>query len=476
MLIIPIQDKPDWSRPPLVTLSLILLNILVFVFYQGRDPEIAEQAVTLYQEHQLLEVERPYYVRYLEAEAPERLTLWQELDEQQQWLGWPIVYDREFDAYLRKLWETESFPDDIDLAQWQAQRLEFEQQRNRLSSVQSGLTPAEAKPLTFLTSQFLHGGWGHLLGNMAFLFLFGFTLETVLGAWRYLLMYLTAGLAANALHLGLHPHSMTPLVGASGAISGLMGMYLALYRLRRIRFFYSVIFYFGELRAPALVVLPLWLAKELYGHFFVDSNTAYWAHIGGLLAGATMLLAAQKSRRQFAQQLDDNEGRDQVARVLKQAELAMAQLEFDRARMLARKLCQDYPGDPRPWHLLFDLHKIRPKQKPFHEETFKFLKQFVRADSDFSRWQPHLAEVLAEYQQLAPGTPAITGPLSLAMAAKLWRNGDWQSAEHYLERALEKGANPEKSARLLTRMIAQYQQRQQQERAERLARWLNQLA
>ncbi len=477
MLIIPIQDKPDWSRPPLVTLSLILLNILVFVFYQGKDPEVAEQAAEIYHQHQLLEIERPYYEQYLKEQAPDRLPQWREMEAQDsRWLAWPIIYERQFDHYLRDLWESEAVPAEIDLAQWRAHRAEFEQQRNQLSSIEAGLTPAEAKPLTFLTSQFLHGGWGHLLGNMAFLFLFGFTLETALGGWRYLSMYLVAGVAANALHLGLNPSSMAPLVGASGAISGLMGMYLALYRLRRIRFFYSVIFFFGELRAPALVVFPLWLAKELYGHFFVDSNTAYWAHIGGLLAGAAMMLPAQKSLKHFTRRLDQTEQRDQLTESLKQAELAMAQLDFDRGRALARKLCRDHPGDPRPWHLLFDLYKSQPQQKPFHQETFNLLKQFVQPESDSKEWLPHTLEVLHEYEPLAPGAPALTGPLSLALANKLWRNGEWSLAEHYLKRALKKRAHPERSRQLLARMIAQYQQRQQPEKAEKLAGWLKQVS
>src|SRR5690625_7140627 len=110
---------------------------------------------------------------------------------------------------------------------------------------------------------------------MIFLFLFGFTLEAVLRPHTYVLMYLASGLAATALHMSFNLGSMVAVIGASGAISGLMGMYLSLYRLPRIRLFHTVGVYFGELPAPALSILPLCLGIVESGYFLVEAALAY---------------------------------------------------------------------------------------------------------------------------------------------------------------------------------------------------------
>ena len=151
-----------------------------------------------------------------------------------------------------------------------------------------GLVPADARWLTYLTSMFLHGGIDHLLGNMAFLFVFGFALERAIGLLNYSALYFLGGLVGGILHVLVHADSFVPTIGASGAVSALMGGYLAVYQLRKIRFFYSVLVYFGEFRAPALVILPAWILKEVYGYVYGDQGIAYWDHIGGLVGGAVL--------------------------------------------------------------------------------------------------------------------------------------------------------------------------------------------
>src|SRR5690625_5933012 len=107
------------------------------------------------------------------------------------------MYERTFYQHLRTGWPTAA---EEQTLHWKHAREMFERERNQLSSYRGGLTPAEARPITFLTSMFLHGGWDHLLGNMIFLFLFGFTLEAVLRPHTYVLMYLASGLARSEEH------------------------------------------------------------------------------------------------------------------------------------------------------------------------------------------------------------------------------------------------------------------------------------
>lgn len=456
MFIIPIENKPDWSRPPLATLALILLNLLVFVFYQGADPEKRQRAAETYQQLELAPLERPHYLDYLENRHPERYRHWQQLESQGhspvlvQWL----LSDTSFDAYLRDLWR-ERGPEIDGLMDWREKRRQFEAKRNEISVLEAGLIPAQPEPLDFLTSLFLHGGWGHLVGNMAFLFLFGFTLEAALRPWVYLGMYLAAGLAADALFLVFNAGSMVPVVGASGAISGLMGMYLALYRFRRIRFFYNVLFYFGELRAPALWVFPAWLAKELYGHFFVDGNTAYWAHIGGLLAGVAMVSALPSTRQRFTREQEQQSRDDTLTRELRRVQQQVAALEVDRARRQVELLCRRYPGDPRPWQSRFDLYKSQPSGKAFHQSAFAALRAFCQY-GEGRDWVRAAESLVAEYRQLAPRAPALTGDLTLALSRRFWQLGERPRAEHYLGLALKKGARPAPLRAMVERVYQHY--------------------
>lgn len=475
MLIVPIENRPDWSRPPVITLALILLNIAIFIFYQGSDEAVVERAYQLYESQQLLDYERQPYLDYLRREDPDSWSDLSNIDDeahQSAVLRWQIMFDRTFDQHLRTLWPTAA---DEQTLHWQHAREMFERERNQLSSYRGGLTPAEARPITFLTSMFLHGGWDHLLGNMIFLFLFGFTLEAVLRPHTYVLMYLASGLAASALHMSFNLGSMVPVIGASGAISGLMGMYLSLYRLRRIRFFYTVGFYFGEFRAPALFILPLWLGKELYGYFFFESAIAYWAHIGGLVAGAGLMLLANQSRKKFAGELQQQDAHDETGEKLKEVQLLINRLEFEQAKIQTRKICQAHPNDPRPWQQLFDLHKGQPRHKAFHQLVFDILKQFVAKGGDFHRWHNTVNQVLGEYRGLSPKIPALNGGMCLALARTYWQNGKPDLAADYVSLAHQRGGHSYAMAKLLNEMIPYYQRRQKTEQAAKLTAILKRL-
>lgn len=478
MLIVPAENKPNWSNPPLITIGLIVLNLLVFLLYQGNDDEIAHRAEQVYRTHNLIQMERDHYIDYLKKNDGDSLDVLAQLQDESlrnEYLVQSIVYDRGFDQYLDTLWQQARIPDTEAAQTWRDHRQLFEEQRDRLSAIVAGLTPADAKLWTFLTSLFLHGGWAHLLGNMVFLFLFGFALEAVLRPHVYLGMYLACGIVASGLFVLLNRESHIPLVGASGAISGLMGMYLALYRFRQIRFFYTVLFYFGEFRAPALLILPLWLAKELYGHFFVDSNTAYWAHIGGLIAGALLMLSARESNKQFSETQVTKDQGDEIEATFKKIQLAMTQLDYSKAQALARWLCDRHTTDPRPWHTLFDLHKLQPHQKTFHEVVQTILKQFCDPQSDLTVWQSHIEAILREYASITSATPALTGTIYLMLANKYWRNDGYQKSDAYLQLALHNGADGEGALELLDAMRAYYRQRGQVRTATRLAEEIGRL-
>lgn len=141
---------------------------------------------------------------------------------------------------------------------------------------------------TVVTSMFLHGGWLHLLGNMLFLWVFGDNVEDATGHLRFLVFYLLCGVLATLAHVALHPGSTAPLVGASGAISGVVAAYLLLHPRARIL---ALVFGKIPLRLPVWILLVAWIGMQVYNAFAATEgdNTAWFAHLGGLVAGAVLI-------------------------------------------------------------------------------------------------------------------------------------------------------------------------------------------
>ena len=152
------------------------------------------------------------------------------------------------------------------------------------------------------TSMFLHGGWMHLIGNMWFLWLFGNNVEDSMTRPRYLVFYLLCGVAAALAQVLADPDSIIPMVGASGAISGVMGAYLVLYPRVRVYTLVPLGFYMTTIALPAWVMLLYWMAIQVFSGFanyVVDDQgggVAFWAHVGGFLAGVVLVkLFARRS-------------------------------------------------------------------------------------------------------------------------------------------------------------------------------------
>jgi membrane associated rhomboid family serine protease len=141
------------------------------------------------------------------------------------------------------------------------------------------------------TSMFLHGSWMHLIGNMWFLWLFGNNVEDSMGRARFVVFYLVCGLAAALVQVVTNPSSAIPMVGASGAISGVMGAYLVLFP--RVRVFAMVPPFFWSIALPAWTMLLYWLAIQFFGGLAAfggeTGGVAFWAHVGGFVAGLVLV-------------------------------------------------------------------------------------------------------------------------------------------------------------------------------------------
>jgi membrane associated rhomboid family serine protease len=182
----------------------------------------------------------------------------------------------------------------------------FGMSTNADPGILSTVCPANNRePLQLFTSMFVHGGWAHIFGNMLFLWVFGDNVEDRMGHGRYLVFYLVCGLAAAGAETYMAIDTVLPTVGASGAIAGVLGAYLVLYPTARVQ---VVIFplFFLPFFVPAVVLIGFWFVTQLFSGFAeVANNTtagsgvAFWAHVGGFIAGVVLVWFFKREQPRF---------------------------------------------------------------------------------------------------------------------------------------------------------------------------------
>lgn len=424
MLIIPVENRPDWRNPPLATLLLIAINVLVFFLYQGKDPQRLEQSYQWYAESGLLEREHKPFLDYLNRANPDLL---EQFDtsaddesrnpQQRAWQrGAQFQYAAHDPAFARALHqELDSDP------QWRASRSHFEALVNTVSSRAYAFNAREARPITWITNLFLHADFTHLLGNMVFLFLFGFALEIAIGRGMFLLLYLCSGLGGTLLYWSSVLGTDQSVLGASGAVAGLMGMYIALYGMRKINFFYHVIFFTGKIRAPALIMFPIWVGYELLGARNGTGNVAHWAHTGGLLFGFVLIALwmrfGLKVNRDYVEKIDHDAP---VKSALNHIQELVVAMKLDAARQAAQALVKAHPRDARAWRSWYDVVKISPSSRLYHQAVHSLFKQGGHAARD-PALQTLIEEVAHDYIRIGGDAPALTESASLALAQRLGR-------------------------------------------------------
>jgi membrane associated rhomboid family serine protease len=174
--------------------------------------------------------------------------------------------------------------------------------------VQGCAPPTAPTWLTLFTAMFMHGGLLHLGGNMLFLWIFGNNVEDSMGPFKFLVFYLLGGLAATALQVAVGPNSAVPNLGASGAIAGVLGAYLVLFPRARVITVIFIVFFFTIIELPALLILGFWFVEQvLFGAFDLSTpggdsgGVAYFAHIGGFAFGLLAIKLFADDRKARAQ-------------------------------------------------------------------------------------------------------------------------------------------------------------------------------
>ena len=289
-MLIPIGlDRTEVRRLPWISFGIIIVNVVVFLATgmggTANDAKTArawERAIAYWQEHPYLELPK----EVLDQQPSEAAR--DEVRAQVEFLRQAGNRPPEEPGGLER--EEQELARLLQVARSSVEEHPFHKY---------GLRATDLKPLAFLTSMFIHAGWLHLLGNMLFFYLTGPFVEDAFGRPLFLGLYLSSGVAAALAQVVAFPTSDNPLGGASGAIAGVMGIFLVRFARTKIRFFYWFgLIFSGTFDSPAWLMMPLWLLQQVFMASMGDQGgTAYWAHIGGFVFGLLVGFLFKKSGR-----------------------------------------------------------------------------------------------------------------------------------------------------------------------------------
>jgi membrane associated rhomboid family serine protease len=345
LLILPLHRRVTRRNFPFVTLALVLANFFVFFALQSGDAVVTQRALAYYGQTSLGQVELPAYREWLATHGGD------DADERRAFLeqaaavrsGLAVMVLQSDTKFLKALRGGQVITPEMDThTRWKEERAAFDALWSRRFTDSHALTYDGVDPARILWSMFMHGGIGHLVGNMIFLVLLGLLVEGALGELLFAAVYIAGGIGAALVSLALRYGDSGFLVGASGAIAGLMGAYCVLWGMRKVRFFYWFVVVFDYVRAPAIVLLPAWLGWEVLQWLFSNgSNVAFDAHAGGIVSGALLAAGVRTlgwERREFLDEDEKAEQKKQDQTDLTRALEHLGRLEIAQARALLGKL------------------------------------------------------------------------------------------------------------------------------------------
>jgi len=405
MLVIPVTGTGSKKKIPYATLLLVLINCFVYFFLQSGDRAAELDAYTYYEDSGLARTELSAYLHYKNLNESKVREILKEPKSFEKQLG-KMFQDDTFQYLLQQ--EEIIRLDSTEYSEWREERTEFDGLLNKSVTHRYGYAPAKKKFPAIFTYMFLHGGIFHLIGNMVFLWLVGGLLELAAGKILFLCGYVISGVFASLLFGIVYPQSTSPLVGASGAIAGLMGAYAIYFWRRRIRIFYSLGFYFSYARVPALALLPFWLANECIQLFMnPDSNVAYMAHIGGLLSGSGLAGINIALRGNRADELfREEEEKNKLEELLDKGQKKMAALDLEEARKDMTKVLKLEAEHPIALRNLYTIDKTEPHSRNFQESASNLLQLLMKGNEE------DFIAVFEEFGRLSgriPSVPRITG-------------------------------------------------------------------
>jgi len=380
-MLIPLRhENMKGRRWPVITFTLIGLNILFFLLTHGpisdEQPHRAEvrlHLILLAASHPELQPsnDAATFVERVKKSVGEN---WEQLASSKR------AASDAWEAQIR------STPDPAELQQ-EMDKLSQEFQDLEQSSIldRYAFIPARPHALSYLTANFLHSGWMHLIGNMWFLWLAGFILEDTWGRLIYSVFYLVAGAAALQFYAWCAHGSFTPLVGASGAVAALMGAFLVRFPKLKIEMLTWVLFYRVRFKAPAYWLLPLWLAAEFFYGTALGSSSpvAHWAHVGGFVFGMVGAFVIRQSglEQKASEAIEFKIGWTSDPDIIRATE-AIEQDQLDDAAAILRRHLADKPASLDALTLQQQVH-WRRNDRPSYLQATIALCQFQLKTEDF---------------------------------------------------------------------------------------------
>jgi membrane associated rhomboid family serine protease len=419
-MLIPIgQEDSIVRRQPWVSYALLAINVLFFLVTSATGPGVAWRNAVVARIDEMVAYfnERPY------LQLPPDLAALCDDKECQ------AAVEEQRKAFARK----SAIPDDAVVAEQQRRLdemgLALRTLRNKLPPRRFGYVPAEGKVDRALSSMFVHGGWVHLLGNMLFLWVTGPFVEDVFGRALFAVLYFLSGFAALATHVAKFPHSTVPLIGASGAIAGVMGAFLVRYARRKIHMLYMPFFPLLRPRftfgVPAFVIAPLWFGEQFWyaHHAGTESGVAFWAHVGGFLFGAAFALAVRTARveEKWIHPAIEKELTIEQDRGLERALDARVGGDLVRARREIAAVLTREPSNPDAWRESYDIACDGSDESELGRSGSRLVDLYARAgERDLA------LDLLRDLTARAKGP--LPGRVFLSAGALFEKSGDWDLA------------------------------------------------
>jgi membrane associated rhomboid family serine protease len=388
-MLIPIgHENMTARRWPVITLALIAINVVVFLFtssaVEEESPQLRDARVHIL----ILAAQHPELTMQTEAQ---RLVDDFKQSDPAAWAQLQSAYREVNDAgdtNDKPMDDPAVLQKEMDTATAAYVKIDSASLPERYAFV-----PAKPTAISYLTANFLHGGWLHLIGNMWFLWLAGFVLEDVWGRRVYTVFYLVAGAAALQFHAWSNPGSVIPTLGASGAVAALMGAFLIRFPKMKIEmaWFFLMRPFLFRFKAAAYWLLPLWLLLEVfYGTLSGSSGVAHWAHVGGFLFGALAALGLHYSGLEHKA----NKAIEEKVSWTPDAEIDQANTLMDHgqleeaAAMLNAHLAVK-PDSLDGWNLVKQIHWRKQETAAFQQVTLKTCALHLKARNSEAAWKDY---------------------------------------------------------------------------------------
>lgn len=454
MLIIPLTGKMSLRNLPVVTIFLILINCIVFFLFQFNETRQYMAAENFYFESELADLEISEYIDY--KYTTEQKDSIEQLNAQLRQIKLRSIYmEMSQDQTFMEMLEQGKIitPGNSKYKEWKNLRDEYTHRLSNIVSVRFGFKPAHPDAITLFTHMFLHGGMGHLFGNMIFLWLIGCMIEMGCGRIYYFSTYILTGLGAVTMFWLWNMGSTIPLVGASGAIAGLMGAFTVLYGKKRVKMFFTIGVYFNYVQMKAIWLLPLWLGSEVYQIAFSEErHVAYLAHVGGLLSGALLGFVNKRYFGFYKAEALEPETEDKISPLLEKALEHIRQLEMEKGADLLDEVLKIDPDHIAALKHLFDIKKIKSDEDmQFDTLTQRLLLLLTEDGSKHDM----IVEVYGDYIKHAR-QPKLSAEIYLRLISIFSTYGYPEKAEGILAMFLNKKPDYPGLASLLLKLANSY--------------------